>query len=163
MKLLGRQGDNLVVTLRLRDREQWVFLLQRYPVSQPSDHRLSSPASAEALTEEQEMLEEALTEQQMANRTMIERFVQERLAPSAEEDENAPRAMRLTLTREEVDWLLEVINDVRVGFWTRLGRPGPEQLHSAQLMAAHPFECASMEMAAWVQSFLLGALESASQ
>ena len=163
MKYIGRQGDNLVLVLRPRDREQWIFLLQRYPVYPASHHRLSLSPDAQTLAEQQQFLEETLTEQQRANQTLIEKFVRERLAPPPDEDENSPRAMRLTLTRAEVDWLLEVFNDVRVGFWVRLGRPDSEQMHSAQLMAARPLECASMELAAWAESFLLGALEIASR
>lgn len=158
MKLVGRQGDSLVLALRPRDREQWVFLLRRYPVFRPCDHRLASPRDEEGLAAEQRVLEEALTEQHKGNRKLIEGFIQERLALPAPSDPNAPQSIRLTVTQAEVNWLLEILNDVRIGCWVSLGRPDEEQLHSGQLVATHPLECGAMELAAWVQLFLLGAL-----
>ena len=33
----------------------------------------------------------------------------------------------LTLSGPEIEWLLQVLNDVRVGSWIALGSPDPEQ------------------------------------
>jgi hypothetical protein len=39
----------------------------------------------------------------------------------------AADGMQLTVSGAEIEWLLQVLNDVRVGSWIALGSPDPEQ------------------------------------
>ena len=61
----------------------------------------------------------------------------------------------MRLTTEQMDWLLRVLNEVRVGLWVRLGRP--EEL--APLVESGEIDSVvAMEICAFFQSRLLEAL-----
>jgi hypothetical protein len=68
------------------------------------------------------------------------------------------RQTRLTLTNVEIDWLLQVLNDIRVGLWLKLGSPDQE----VEFLGTKPEEVRDhslMQLAGHFQSFLLYSLE----
>lgn len=161
MRLLQRDEASVTFELERREREVLIFLLRRYPVLDPGWHRIAAPSESERWAAEQEMLTEAMTAAQRENRSRLKRFIAAQLAPpSAEEVDEAaaaPRAVRLTL--EEVEWLLQMINDVRVGSWVRLGCPEESAMHTPDLAARGMTEYTAMEIGGLVQSILLTVLD----
>ena len=63
---------------------------------------------------------------------------------------------RLSLSPAEVEWLLQVLNDIRVGSWVILGSPEEKP---AELNATTAPHFLAMEMAGYFQMQLLEALE----
>jgi hypothetical protein len=167
MKLLARDAESLTFELDRRERELIVFLLQRYPVRNPADAQIASPADREAMAEEQRMLTEGLTAEQQENRLKVTEFIRTRLTPPPGRERSAAggpatpaRSLHpLRVTLVEVDWLLRVVNDVRVGCWERLGRPDEMRMNPELLGAAHITDFTAMELGGLVQSLLLHALE----
>jgi hypothetical protein len=93
-------------------------LLQQYPLVPPRHQRLSH--NAENQEDNQQLLEEALREQRTAIRRQIELMLKEEGRFQAVPDtEN----LRVTFTFGELDWLLQICNDLRVGSWLALGSP----------------------------------------
>lgn len=161
MKILARDEESLTLLLDRRERELLLFLLRRYPVVDPTQRQLASPQDRDALAAEQQFLIENLTAEQSAQRTRVERFIRERLTdppPGAGSGASAVSARPLRVLRSEADWLLRVINDVRVGCWMRLGCPGEDLMHSPKLAARNVTDFAAMELGGLVQSILLEAL-----
>ena len=64
------------------------------------------------------MLDEALAEQRKENKQLVEKFLAD-----ADRFQETEGDVRMTLTAGEIEWLLQVLNDVRVGNWILLGRP----------------------------------------
>ena len=162
MKLLSRQADTLTFELRPREREILVHLLNSYPVQDPKKRLLARPEHLEKLAVEQQMLIEAVTEQQQSNRKEVASFIERHLRPSTpspEPDSPSGQTGQLTITHAEADWLLEVLNDIRVGCWNLMGCPDEDQIHSWRLAVSHPREFGMMEMSSLAQMILLEALD----
>ena len=60
---------------------------------------------------------------------------------------------------EKADWLIEILNDIRVGCWLSLGCPSPEDLTGADWKKEDWPTLWSMELSGMYQSVLLKCLE----
>ena len=162
MKLLTRDAESLTFELDRRERELLAFLLGRYPALDPSYHQSAAPNDRDALAEAQQMLTESMTAEQQENRRRAAAFVRTRLTVPAPPAPGSPAPSRLSLriTLTEVDWLLRVVNDVRVGCWVRLGCPEEDALRAPMLAARNVTDYTAMELGGLVQSLLLAALEA---
>ncbi len=171
MKLRRRDALALVFELDRRECEVLGYLLRRYPVLDPQWHQIARPEHLGALKAEQEMLTEAMTAEQSSNRRRVAIFIKERLGGGGDDEAEltgdgssgkggGTRASRriVRIPREEADWLLQVINDVRVGSWVRLGCPEEAAMHTPALAAKSITDYTAMEIGGLVQSLLLEAL-----
>src|SRR5262249_2542078 len=81
-------------------------------------YRSRGGAKSEAARANQELLEEALAEQQRENRRNLE----EMLAQPGRFQESE-LGYTFTLATSELEWILQILNDIRVGSWVQLGEP----------------------------------------
>ena len=150
MKLLHADPDRIVFQLSAAEKRLLRDLLERYPCVPPAHHRLNRED------------DDAQKRWQRLPRSGG-RATRAKPTPGApcltiQRRFNAPTAWRLTLRRGDFEWLLQVLNDVRVGSWIALGSPEvlPRQLPDdpreiQQLLA--------MELAGLFQTLFLEALE----
>jgi hypothetical protein len=128
--------------------------VQIYPVLAPSHHKLTKdPKSVPPA--EQRLLEEAMARQRTEHKARSDEFLR------AEEPvfrENGDE-LYLTLTGEELEWLLQVLNDIRVGCWVQLGSPDSDRVRRGGLSAEEARAVAAMDMSAYFQSGLLEAFK----
>ncbi len=92
--------------------------LKQYPVL-PSNHpRLTRKGDLPESGGSQALLQEALEEQRAENRKRVREFLGDpkRFGRHA-------NGFRLEIPATEVEWLLQVLNDIRVGSWVLLGCP----------------------------------------
>lgn len=151
MKIAHKNHDRLVLVLDRQEKELLLKLLQLYPCIPPAHQTLSKAAPPPDAESGQQLLDEALAEQRAQNRKQI-------LAWAADPDrfKLARTRYQLSLLSSEVDWLLQVLNDVRVGSWLRLGSPEERVDTITEENAPHYF---AMEAAGLFQMQLLHALE----
>jgi hypothetical protein len=137
-------GEKSFAEFEMAQEEQILLwhLLQQYPLVPAGHQRLSRNAKNQ--DENEVLLAEALAEQRTANRKQIAALLNEpgRFAamPGAEE-------LRVTFSFAEMDWLLQICNDIRVGSWLALGSPeldGKPALGAKPDVARHYF---NMEIA----------------
>jgi hypothetical protein len=64
---------------------------------------------------------------------------------------------QFTLTGEQLEWLLRVLNEVRVGSWVRLGRPELAAARKIRLTGAYGRLYTAMELCGYFQANLLEA------
>jgi hypothetical protein len=151
VNLLPLQKNKYVFRLENRESELFKLVLSLYPVI-PSAHQPLSKSSPEINQESQRLLDEALAEQRNENKSRVRAFL---------DDEKRLRQLktswRLILTAAEIDWLLQVLNDVRVGNWILLGSPDEEMWTSEPTEQTAPYMWA-MELAASFQMDLLEAV-----
>ena len=118
----------------------------------PSAHHVLSKSGrlpdAEA---NQQLLDEALAEQRAENKKQLQA-----LLADPRRFEHTETGARLSLSPAEAEWLLQVLNDIRVGSWVILGSPEEKP---AELTAANAPHFLAMEMAGYFQMQLLEALE----
>lgn len=150
MRLLRIENDKYVFRLGKGEKELLAVVLGLYPVI-PAAHQPISKSAAIANNTNQHLLDEALAEQRNENKKLVASF----LADSGRFHESES-STRMTVTAAEIEWLLQVLNDVHVGNWILLGSPdeqSPELIptdKNARFIGA-------MELARWFQSDLLSA------
>jgi len=153
VKLLAADKDWL--RFQLSDGEKAVLLdvLGLYPCVPPAYHRLSREPRDNADRERQRLLDEALAEQRAQHRRLLQALLH-----NPDTFRKVGTRWQMTLRRGDFDWLLQVLNDVRVGSWIALGSPEqlPRKLPRDAAQAAHA--CA-MELAGLFQMVLLDAVE----
>lgn len=118
MRILRRQPDHVVLLLHPSEGRVLRGLLQLYPCVPPAAHRLSRTATGPAAAENQRLLEEAMAALREEHQRELAAFLADprRLRRTA-------KGWRLRLSRGDADRLLQVLNDIRVGSWIRLGSP----------------------------------------
>ena len=150
MKLVEAKAGLYVFHLAKRERALLTHALKMFPVGSGPVAPLSKSGDEQKLAEHERSLEEALAEQRTEHKRLLDAFLGEqgRFA----EDKSG---FRLRLTTAQMDWLLRVLNEVRVGLWMKLGRP--EEL-APLVIAGQLDSVVAMEICALFQSRLLAAL-----
>jgi len=145
-----RAGDSFLLHFGRREKQLLIGLLKRYPCI-PSTHRLQRSSVAD---ESQHLLDEALGEQRLQIKKQLEEFLAE-----PRRFEITESGSRLSLALPEMECLLQILNDIRVGSWIQLGSPDPQiQLKLLnETTAAHFW---AMEMAGQFEMALLHAMQS---
>jgi hypothetical protein len=118
VRYLKREADGrLVFRFERTEREMFTRILDLFPVQQGAMREIMDNVNA------QDLLEKALREQRNKLREEGERLVRANgeLAIDAEFNE----FWDLKLSEVEIEWVLQMLNDVRVGIWTQIGSPNP--------------------------------------
>tara|TARA_Y100001934_G_scaffold275253_2_gene369274 strand:- start:7067 stop:7537 length:471 start_codon:yes stop_codon:yes gene_type:complete len=120
-----------------------------YPVMPAGIAPLSKSSDPEEMQDEQDLLDELMRESKAENRLELMNFLRRPRQFEKEED-----ALLLTVKKSEVNWLLEIVNEIRVGLWYKLGQPDPEE-DEVPSETAHLEDWISMEYCADLQARLL--------
>lgn len=92
-------------------------LLRKFPFARRPSARISRQRGDPQMVERKKLLNEALAEHRRQLKTSARKLLaEEKIQPQGNEH-------LLTLTSEEREALLQVLNDIRVGCWQALGRP----------------------------------------
>ena len=150
MKLVEAKDGLYVFHLAKRERALLTHVLKMFPVSSGPIGPLSKSGDEAKLAEHELALAEALAEQRVEHQRLMDAFLGEQ-GRFAE----VKGGFQVRLTTVQFDWLLRVLNEVRVGRWVKLGRPE----HIAPLaMAGQLDSVVEMEICAFFQSRLLEAV-----
>lgn len=152
MKLIKRDETHFTFQIGRRERDLLFALLQRYPVIVTAHFRTRHPPQTEDARKNQELLDEALSEQQRENRRLLEKSLAER-----ERFRESELGLSFRLSHSELEWMLQILNDIRVGSWIQLGEPDPKGGSDLQLTEENLQLAWAMEMAARFQHSLLEA------
>jgi hypothetical protein len=122
-------------------------LLKMYPVNN-SAPVISRELDRSALTDHQQLLEHYLEDHRLALKKQAETFLPD--FPGGKK-----RVLKIRFTEAGMEAFLQIINDVRIGCWNKLGRFDPDQSRP-ELVKAEDLEALwAMDMAGAVQSILL--------
>ena len=153
MKLFWAHGETFEFQIGRREKDLLLDLLKLYPLVPEAYHRLSRGSQIPNQEENQHLLDEALKAQRLANQKIILAMLDEpgRFAVG-------PSGFRTSFTRVEIEWLLQVLNDIRIGSWIALGSPGYSEeegyLHDHKSVR----HAVAMEIAGGFESHFLGAV-----
>jgi hypothetical protein len=153
VKLIRVTKGNFTFQLGKREKLLLFQVLRLYPRIPPATFRLSKSAKVPDAEANQRLLEESLTEQRAENRKTLQAFLTD---PNRFIDGES--GSRLSVSPSELEWILQILNDVRVGSWVILG--SPEQGMEFKLLnekTASDFW--AMEMAGQFQMRFLEAME----
>lgn len=154
MKLLRQDGERFEFQLGLREKAVFCGVLAAYPVIPLNHHRLTRASDAPRDCPDQALLTESMAALKTESRRRLEGLL-------AEEHRFVARAKgyRVGFTREELEWLLRVLNDVRVGSWLRLGCPDPEADEPRRPAPENERFVALLELAGHFEYAVLAALD----
>jgi hypothetical protein len=122
-----RSDRQWVLHLSTRERRLLFEILKLYPRMPVGHLRLSQSGAGTEAEANQRLLEEALAEQRKENKQRLQA-----LLADAERWKEIKPGFRLALSAGEIEWLLQVLNDIRVGSWVALG--SPEQIYQLALL-----------------------------
>ena len=118
MKCIRQTPNEVQFELREREAELLGFVLGSFPMAiegWPQDPKAPKiPASQP----DPALLLEALRERKVSNQQEVRLFVEESLRLNA-----TTGTAHWTVSTQRMDWLLQVLNEVRVASWYRLGCP----------------------------------------
>lgn len=122
MKFIGRHEEQLVFEMTVREKSLFLAILGLYPQVPQSHHRLSQQADLPDAEANRRLLEESLKAQKAESQKWITTAFKEpgRFKPGK-------TGFYLTIKRPELEMLLQIFNDVRIGSWLTLGSPGIRQ------------------------------------
>jgi hypothetical protein len=150
VKIQRLTPDRFVLQLSSREQQLLFETIKLYPLVHASHHRLTRAANAQS-EENQRLLEAALAEQRTENRRQIEALVTD-----PHRWQKRARSFHLELKPGECEWLLQVLNDIRVGSWIALGEPDEDQ--PPELTGDNYRFAVALEVCGAFQSVLLAAL-----
>ena len=151
MKLLRKTTEAFTFELEWIERFQLQEVLRHYPLTPLDHYQIARNTETGPRSGDQPLLEEAMAAHQQSLRQKIH----ELLMPGRRFAKDADTYL-LTLQGEEVEWLLQALNDVRVGCWVHMGCPEEERL--AALNKTNAGYHVLMETALMFQAHLLHAL-----
>jgi hypothetical protein len=158
VKLIGREAEAFVFELSAQEKGLMLTLLSFFPQVPVAHHRLSQTANQPGDAANQRLLEESLMAQNAED--------QEWLSTSfdgAPHFEAVEKGFHLKVKRSEMDRLLQIFNDVRVGSWLALNSPDLEQKKRlSPTRLSTPF-IQRMELAGAFEMILIQALRNPEQ
>jgi hypothetical protein len=116
VKLIGIEDGRHEFLLTRREKDLLLLVLRLYPRI-PAGHQPLSKTRPEEKAN-QRLLDEALAEARMENKKALEALLSD-----TKRFKQQGSGWRLSLSSTDVDWLLQVLNDVRIGSWVQLGSP----------------------------------------
>jgi hypothetical protein len=117
LKLSKATKDQYRFQLTAREKNLLLHVLGLYPRIPPGYQRLSRSSGA-GQESNQQLLEEALSETRLKNQKELHSLLSD---PRRLKQED--RGWRLTLSSGDLEWMLQILNDIRIGSWIRLGSP----------------------------------------
>ena len=112
MKLVRASHSQFQFQLGKREKVFLAETLKHYPCIPSAHQRLSRSGKLPEPEANQHLLDEALAEQRAENKKKVLAFL-----ARSERFTESPAGFLLKLAPGEIDWLLQVLNDVRVGSW----------------------------------------------
>lgn len=151
MRLI-EQDDNQF-TFELSDQQKLLFerILKDYPIAQNSHHSISKSSETVELPDQQQLLEEALAENRAEMKRKVGNFLRD-----PRRFEETEQGWRVSILARQVDWLLQVLNEIRISSWHRLNCPEHEDL---ELLREDPESFLRMKLCGQFQTVLLWALD----
>ena len=157
MKLIQRDGESFLFHISKREKGLLFEVLKLYPLIPIAHHRVSQTAAAPRVTESQKLLESALADRTRENKRQL-------LAMLNQETrlQEPDGAHHLTLSGPQMEWLLQVLNDIRIGSWLVLGEPDEKKGKPIELNDENARYYAAMEFCGLFQMTLLDAFQQSS-
>jgi hypothetical protein len=149
VKLIRHSADQWVFRLGTREKELLLTLLNLYPRIPPGRQTLRRTSRQDMKSER--LLEEALTEHRQENKKQLQALLNDSARLSHDE-----HGWKLSVSPIDLEWLLQVLNEVRVGSWLLLGCPETLLKKVDQETAPHLW---AMEMAGSFQMLFLELLQ----
>ena len=153
MKLIRADKEQFVFEIGRREKHLLFEILRLYPLIPVAHQRLSRSNRAVKDNENQRLLEESLAAQRAENRKHVLAMLD-----GPQSFKEVTSGYRFTLSPPQIEWLLQVLNDVRVGSWLALGSPDTEKGGQIPLNKETAPQVLAMEAAGSFEMVLIEAM-----
>ena len=153
MKLLRSHPDGYVFRLPQAEKELFFRLLRLYPLVPAAHQRLSQSDTSDTDGENQRLLDEALAAHRQEQQAQVLAMMNDPACFSP-----VKAGWQLKLSGPQIEGLLQVLNDIRVGSWIALGSPDFEQGVRLEPTEVNADRLWLMETAGFFQQQLLEAV-----
>jgi hypothetical protein len=116
VKLARTTKNKLYFRLTRQEKDLLLAVLKLYPRIPETYQPLSRSSRPDESN--QRLLDESLAEHRAGNRKQLEALLTDPKKLS-----ETKSGWRLAVTRSDIEWLLKILNDIRVGSWAALGSP----------------------------------------
>jgi hypothetical protein len=116
VKLVRTTKNRLLFRLSRQEKDLLLAVLELYPCIPDTYQPLSKSSRSEESN--QQLLDESLAEHRAGNQKQLEALLTDR-----KKLVETKTGWRLALSPSDVEWLLQILNDIRVGSWATLGSP----------------------------------------
>lgn len=117
MRLIRRTNEARVFRLKASELQMLILVLSQFPLRN-QDQQISRFGDEEDLKGAQQLLDEVMADRRREARSELEDWLR-----AAHRFNHTDEGEELLIRHDEVDWLLQILNNVRVGAWQRLGEP----------------------------------------
>ena len=155
MKMLRKITDAFTFELEWVERVQLQEVLRCFPLTPLAHYRIAREADPGQRSGAQPLLEEAMA----AHQQTLRQHVQDLLVSGRRFTGDGDKYL-LTLQGEEIEWLLQALNDVRIGCWIQMGSPAEGRPRAMDKIQAGYYLL--METALMFEDVLLHALDERS-
>lgn len=162
MKFICVDENRLVFEFQPDERESLESLLKCYPLPSQWNVELVRDDHKGEFEEDRKFLEETLEAEKKAMASGLNRFLE---SPSVFFEDLPEEYLRIPL--DQVDWFLQILNDLRVSAWQLLGCPDQDEKQELEDMLKKEMPAEMMqrmqlfillEMAGYYQSVVLDAV-----
>ena len=153
MKLIKTDGAGLTFAMSRREQTLLTDVLKQYPLVPVSHHKLTRTANGRVSADDQDLLEEAMSAQKTEQKGRVGEWLAQKGRFAAHGS-----SLRVTISHADMEWLLQVLNDVRVGSWLALGCPDPDEGKVPVINESTARFVFLMELSGHFQCVLLAAL-----
>jgi len=152
VNLLQASNESLVFQLSKSEKNYLFGILQLYPLISPA--YLSMSKNAPWL--DRTLLEGLMRRERQNNREKIDSFLIDNDQMEGDSDH-----FQLQISRTQADWLLRVLNDLRLGSWIMMGKPFPASSGGTEFNEQTSSYLAAMQICGFFQMALLKGLAPA--
>lgn len=151
MILIRQDKSAFVFQLAAREKLLLLELLKVYPQMPPAQRLVSKSMQLPDQATSQRLLDEALAEQRAENKCQLRALISDPRRWKREQ-----KHWLLRLSPSDLEWMLQVLNEIRVGSWVELGSP---EKWSEMITPDKARRVWTMELAGAFQMAFLHALE----
>jgi len=152
MKFVEASQKGYGFEFNLREKQLLFKILSLYPLV-PSAHHQLSRAPARASDENQALLEESLTAHREESRKKVQALMSNPRSFQAK-----GHTFHWLVSRGEMEWILQVLNEVRVGSWLALGSPNLQAPKTALPTAENAAHYWAMDIAGGFEMIFIAAV-----
>lgn len=153
MRLLRSTNERFIFSLSQVEQRIFLEILQLYPLVPASHQTLSKTLKGRQAIEAQHLLDEALAEQRAKHKGQLDDWLQ-----AKDRFRRTQAGCNLTLRHDDTEWLLQILNDVRIGSWLLLGSPD-DRVEPEEMDPEFRRIWAAMELSGMFQIALLHATQ----
>ena len=151
MKRIRTTKDCQVFHLLAQEKRLLFAVLKLYPMIPESHATLSKTGDSEALAEKEQFLREVLAEQRQQHQEKLRSLLND-----SQWFTRCANGYRFTLSDTHREWLLQVLNDIRIGSWLKLGAPEDYHCHKIPVTPKNARYLMAMDICAFFQNAFMG-------